>query len=191
MPTQFQDVVQDDRLTKTSWLRGALSTSAEVLLIPLQTPDGQPLPLDHNNSKKIPDLGTIDWGAHADAFTVGGQMIVRCSLYEPHALTSVWSIRFQINQIVTVQTSDTRSSSKDPVPIIDRFLLYCKGPLPRPEEIRSRDGKGIMGRGMAEPLWEGEAVPGPDKFKHLSRLDVDEYIRLPCENSLRPTTCPG
>jgi len=187
MPSQFQDVATDARLTKTTWLRGTMSANAGVLLIPLQTLDGLPLPLDHNTTKIIPNLGKVDWGAHADAFTVGGQMIVRFALEEAYPLVSVWAIKFHINQIVTIDTPDTKDSSKDPVSITDNYLLYARGFLPQPKEMRAKDGS----RGLAEPLWEGDAVPGPQQYKDMLRLETDEYIRLPDEDKLRPTTCPG
>lgn len=187
MPSQFQDVAADGRLTKTTWLRGTMSASAGVLLIPLQTPDGLPLPLDHNTTKIILNLGKVDWGAHADAFTVGGQMIVRFALEEAYPLVSVWAIKFHINQIVTIDTPDTKDNSKDPVSITDNYLLYARGFLPQPKEMRAKDGS----RGLAEPLWEGDAVPGPQQYKDMLRLETDEYIRLPDEDKLRPTTCPG
>lgn len=114
-------------------------------------------------------------------------MTIHCRLSNAHILTSVWAIRFHINQVVTLLPPDPKEEPHPHPPLVDSFLIYSQGRLPTSQEIRTSDGR----RGTAEPLWEGEAVPGPPQFKDFDGLQVDEYIRLPDENKLRPTTCPG
>ena len=187
MPSQFQDASVQHRLAKTTWLKGNMTASSEILLIPLWTPDNSPLPLDLIVHKTLDGLGTVEWGANTDAFTVGGELVVHFTLTNAYLLASVWAIRFHINQVVTISSADPKEEAKPHPPLVDRFLVFAKGKLPASDEIRAPDGQ----RGPAEPLWEGEAVPGPKQYKHMEGMEVDEWIRLPDENKLRPTTCPG
>jgi hypothetical protein len=182
MPSQFQDASLDHRLAKTTWLKGNMTASSEILLITLWTADNSPLPLDLNVNKTLDGLGTVSWGAHTDAFTVGGEVTVHCTLNNPYPLASVWAIRFHINQVVTITPIDPKEKASPHPPLVDRFLIHAKGRLPSQEEIRCR---------TAEPLWEGEAVPGPEHLKDIAGMEVDEYTRMADETKLRPTTCPG
>lgn len=181
------------------YLEGDLTTSKEMWIIPLATQDKGALSLDVRRRTLAPGLGLVDWGLASNAVCVGGlaKFWIRIKDINPGA--TIWSVRLSINQTFALRSPRRPEEEETVFPSSD-ILMYKLGSLPRNQEERyvlpnnragltHRPNKGDKSK---DPLWEGELVPRPDAtVPPVDELEISETVRMPDENRLRPSTCPG
>jgi hypothetical protein len=168
------------------WLTNDMITSKEMWIIPLPTENREALPLEVRNRSLVAGLGIVPWSLHTDAITVGGLIAFRSTLTDLNPRATVWCYRLTINQRISL-TSPRRPNEPDTVFPATNLILFERGKLPKTQE-EWYDSKGTRG---PEPIYEGDQVVGPESKKDRSTLTVKEVLRMPDENRLRPSTCPG
>jgi len=168
------------------WLTSDMITSKEMWIIPLPTENREALPLEVRNRSLVAGLGIVPWSLHTDAITVGGLIAFRSTLTDLNPRATVWCYRLTINQRISL-TSPRRPNDPDTVFPATNLILFERGKLPKTQE-EWYDSKGTRG---PEPIYEGDQVVGPESKKDRSTLTVKEVLRMPDENRLRPSTCPG
>lgn len=168
------------------WLQGNMITSKEMWIIPLPTENRESLPLDVRNRSLVAGLGIVPWSLRTDAITVSGLIAFQSSLTDYNPLATVWCIRLSITQRIAL-TSPRRPQDGETLFPATSLVLFERGKLPKSQDEWFAS-KGLRG---PEPLWEGEGVPGPASKKDRSQMAVQELLRMPDENRLRPSTCPG
>ena len=168
------------------WLQGNMITSKEMWIIPLPTENRESLPLDVRNRSLVAGLGIVPWSLRTDAITVSGLIAFQSSLTDYNPLATVWCIRLSVTQRISL-TSPRRPQDGETLFPATSLVLYEKGKLPKSQDEWFAS-KGLRG---PEPLWEGEEVPGPASKKDRAAMAVQEVLRMPDENRLRPSTCPG
>jgi hypothetical protein len=168
------------------WLQGNMITSKEMWIIPLPTENRESLPLDVRNRSLVAGLGIVPWSLRTDAITVSGLIAFQSSLTDYNPLATVWCIRLSITQRIAL-TSPRRPHDGETLFPATSLVLFERGKLPKSQDEWFAS-KGLRG---PEPLWEGEGVPGPASKKDRSQMAVQELLRMPDENRLRPSTCPG
>jgi len=166
------------------WLSGTLTASKEIWIIPLVTDNRQSLPLSTHRASLVQGLGTIVWDAWTANLTVAGIVFFTLRIESPGHLATVWSIR------LTLEQSFVLESPRNPGSVIrpesTESLLFARGRLPdqQDEFIFSKVDRDL-------PLWQGDEAPGPAKKKDPAGITVRETLRLPNDDRLRPSTCPG
>jgi hypothetical protein len=182
-------------------LEGNLTTSKEVWIVPLATQDRRALALSLRRHTPIPGLGILNWGLASNASCVGGLAKFWCILGNLSARATIWSIRLGIIQTFSLSSPRRPEEPEVTFPSTD-LLMYRQGSLPRNQEERyvlpnnntasSLSHRPNKGDASKDPLWEGEEVPRPDAMvPPVEQLDMTETVRMPDENRLRPSTCPG
>jgi hypothetical protein len=176
--TQVQEV---EKLRNVKWLTGNMTASKEMWIVPLPSEDREAIHLDYQTRSVVNGLGIVPWSLQTDAITVGGYILLRMSLTDPHPLATVWAVRLYINQKIALK-SPRRPDEPETLFPAAHLLIFDRGRLPNPKDVKDRHPH--------EPLWDGEMVP---HGLHTSEtvLNVNEVIRMPDENRLRPSTCPG
>jgi hypothetical protein len=195
--TTREDLRPNPHLVSTlPYLEGDLTVSKEMWIIPLATRDKTALSLNLHQRTSTPGLGMLDWGLVSDAVTVGGLAKFWCNIQNTDPAATIWSVRLSINQGFALKSP--RRPEEDEVAFPPNELAIFKtGSLPRNQEERyvlpNNKGHASHKQDMSmEPLWEGELVARPDTTKlPVNQLKISETVRMPDENRLRPSTCPG
>ncbi|KAJ9114666.1 hypothetical protein QFC22_005542 [Naganishia vaughanmartiniae] len=170
-----------EKLRNVKWLTGNMTASKEMWIVPLPSEDREAIHLDFQTRSVVNGLGIVPWSLQTDAITVGGYILLRMSLTNPNPLATVWAVRLYINQKIALK-SPRRPDEPETLFPAAHLLIFDRGRLPNPKDVKDRHPH--------EPLWDGEMVP---HGLHTSEtvLNVSEVIRMPDENRLRPSTCPG
>lgn len=181
------------------YLEGDLTASKEMWVIPLATQDKGALSLDVRRRTFAPGLGIMDWGLASNAVCVGGLANFWCRLEDLDPKATVWSVRLSINQTFAIKSPRRPDEDETVFPATD-IVMFKRGSLPRNQEDRytlpnNRSGSTARthkGDRSKDPLWEGDLVPRPNADEPpMERLEIRETVRMPDENRLRPSTCPG
>ncbi len=99
------------------------------------------------------------------------------SILDPAPTASIWVIRLYVSQTVRLKSPSRPDEAEITNPAV-RLTLFDKGRLPK--DVNHAH----------EPLWSGEEVPGTDG-KGIESVGIQKVLRLPDENKMRPSTCPG
>jgi len=177
----FPQEQEVEKLRNVKWLTGNMTASKEMWIVPLPSEDREAIHLDYQTRSVVNGLGIVPWSLQTDAITVGGYILLRMSLTDPNPLATVWAVRLYINQKIALK-SPRRPDEPETLFPAAHLLIFDQGKLPNPKDVKDRHPH--------EPLWDGEMVPNG---LHTSEtvLNVNEVIRMPDENRLRPSTCPG
>jgi hypothetical protein len=168
------------------YLQGTLSASKEMWIVPLPSEDREALPLDLRGRSLVAGLGIVPWSLTTEAITVGGLLFFKSALLDVNPLATVWCVRLFVNQRISL-TSPARPAEGETTFPTTNLLLFESGKLPRnPEEWYTTNGAK-----RCEPIWEGEDVPSSGAKTDKQALRFAEVLRMPNENRLRPSTCPG
>lgn len=179
--SSFPSQLDNRSLKDMKWLTGNMTASKEMWIVPLPSEDREAIPFDYQTRSVVDGLGIVPWSLQTDAITVGGYILLRMGLTDSNPLATVWAIRLYINQKISLRSPRRPEEPETTFPAA-HLLLYDRGKLPHPKELKDRHPH--------EPLWDGELVPGRTHGSE-SGLAANEVIRMPDENRLRPSTCPG
>lgn len=172
---------ETEKLRNVKWLTGNMTASKEMWIVPLPSEDREAIPFDYQTRSVVDGLGLVPWSLQTDAITVGGYILLRMGLTDHNPLATVWAIRLYINQKISLKSPRRPEEPETTFPAA-HLLIFDRGKLPHPKDLKERHPH--------EPLWDGEMVPcrvpGTDQ-----PLNANEVIRMPDENRLRPSTCPG
>ncbi|KAJ9111408.1 hypothetical protein QFC19_001177 [Naganishia cerealis] len=177
----FPPEIEAEKLRNVKWLTGNMTASKEMWIVPLPSEDREAIHLDYQTRSVVNGLGIVPWSLQTDAITVGGYILLRMSLTDPNPLATVWAVRLYINQKIALK-SPRRPDEPETLFPAAHLLIYDRGKLPNPKDLKERHPH--------EPLWDGEMVPDGNHTSEAA-LNTNEVIRMPDENRLRPSTCPG
>lgn len=172
---------QSEQLHNAKWLKGNLTASKEMWIVPLPSEDREAIPFDFHTRSVVDGLGLVPWSLRTDAITVGGYILLRMGLTGSNPLATVWAIRLYINQKISLKSPGRPEEPETTFPTAP-LLIYDRGKLPHPKDMAETHPH--------EPLWDGEMVPNRAQRADQT-LNANEVIRMPDENRLRPSTCPG
>lgn len=198
-PAFFTDEPSPGPTAILPYLEGDLTTSKEMWIIPLATQDKGALSLNVRRRTFAPGLGLMDWGLASNAVCVGGLANFWCVIKDLDPGATIWSVRLSINQTFAIKSPRRPEEEETVFPASD-ILLFKVGSLPRNQEDRyvlpsnrgSSTHRPNKGDRSKDPLWEGQLVPRPDATEPpAEQLEINETVRMPDENRLRPSTCPG
>lgn len=191
LPSSFSDMGSYETNSRskwegTSWLSGNLETSKEMWVIPLPSENREAIPLDRRVRSLVEGLGIVPWSLQTDAITVGGILVFQSALTDVNPRASLWAIRLSISQRISLKSPRRPQEPETQFPATN-LVLFEKGRLPG----RENEWYTSKGQKGTEPIWEGDQVPGPESKKDRTAVGVSEVLRMPDENRLRPSTCPG
>lgn len=150
-------------------------------IAPLTTEDGFAMPFSFRKTEYVQDVGMIDWGLETPAITVGGGLRFALYLRNLSPRATIWKTSLMISQKFELQELEPGAGAPFLTPQL--MPLSQRGDLPKLPFDRKRN--------RDVPLWDGDEVKSATRRKPEESLSVEETVRLPDEDTLRPSTNPG
>lgn len=170
------------QLHDVKWLQGSMKAHKDVWILPIPSEQPEAIVLDHASSSLIPGLGILRWSLTSDAIAVGSYVKLRAEFPDqlpPEA--SIHCIRLYIQQTIALKSPRRPEQPERVFPPVS-MLLFDKGKLvpgAAPGKEREKDADRM--------LWSGR---GGGQIANEPVM-VEAVARLPDENRLRSSTCPG